>query len=120
MRPQDLPEFRDDDEEVRVQMEILRETYLQRSEPERLSPDTEQWKVTRPYAFARGMLQRHRFLGLHYHEPVNEPPSAASLYVCSLRYRTSVELNTNTFDSYLHIQPSQQLESKVRGCYTPL
>ncbi|KAG0444436.1 hypothetical protein HPB47_013796, partial [Ixodes persulcatus] len=66
---QRLPNALEAEADLLLHLNIQRETYLQRRVLGSAASDTEQFKVTRLYAIAKGLVQRHRFLVLHYHDP---------------------------------------------------
>ncbi|XP_054917106.1 uncharacterized protein [Dermacentor andersoni] len=76
-----LPEPRETEDEVRVQLDILRETYLQRRQchcadsHDGLSPEG------RLYGIARTLVQRRRYIDLHCYKPDPEEASRGNVVV---------------------------------------
>ncbi|KAM7299124.1 hypothetical protein ISCGN_019691 [Ixodes scapularis] len=90
-----LPNALEAEADLLLHLNIQRETYLQRRVLGPAAADTEQFKVTRLYAIAKGLVQRHRFLVLHYHDPdPREPATKACLRKFGMR-RYSVQKKLN-------------------------
>lgn len=96
-----LPEARDSEEDARLELEILRETYLQRQVCDSPSHEREQrTPLSRLYNVAKTLLHRYRFLGMHYYEPDPEEMQQGPVRLRSFgKRRYSVQRRLDWTDS---------------------